>query len=123
MTLKHKAFGKFGKSAKKSNNPILKQQLQDAYRIGHELRRKIDTINGEEDDDEGDEEGSGEGEEGSGGDEGDAEEKPRKGLMAMKFMERGVQRQKVEYQEMKEQMRQEEEERIRLVLVFPLFLV
>lgn len=49
VTLKHKNTSKWARYAAKSRNPSLKRELQEHYKIGEELRKKIDTM---KDDDE-----------------------------------------------------------------------
>jgi len=104
VTLRHKTVGKWAKGAAKSKNPIVKQQLQDAHTLGQELKKKIDRIESQSSDTGSDEEDEASSEE--------DEEAPTKGLYAMKFMQRGQQQQRAEYEQLKKQFDIEQEERI-----------
>jgi len=99
MTLRHKRFGKWAQYASKSDNPSLKQELVEHYERGKQLREKIKEIDSESSDAEDMEEVS---------EDSISEEMPNKGVMAMKFMQRAHQKQKQEYNQLKENMQQDE---------------
>jgi hypothetical protein len=50
VTLKHKNTSKWARYAAKSRNPALKRDLQEHYKLGEELRKKITTLNESESD-------------------------------------------------------------------------
>lgn len=52
MSLKHKTFGKWAQGAARSNNPLLKKALADSHLIGKELRKKMERIDGNSDDED-----------------------------------------------------------------------
>uniref|UniRef100_A0A6B2KY25 U3 small nucleolar RNA-associated protein 14 homolog A n=1 Tax=Arcella intermedia TaxID=1963864 RepID=A0A6B2KY25_9EUKA len=102
ITLRHKTTGKWARGVAKSKNPHLKQQLSDTHLMGRSLQKKIQKV---EDASESEGDSSEEEEEAS------VEEKPT-GLMAMRFMQRGLEREKMEYNQMKQEFDKEQEERI-----------
>jgi len=103
MTLKHKTTGKWAKqAARHSDNPALKQALNETHQRGAELR-KVQTMDTDSEDDPTSD---------SEGDDPQSDGPEETGVWKMKFMQKAKERQKIEYQELKDQYDAENAERL-----------
>eukprot|EP01125_Pyxidicula_operculata_P005252 TRINITY_DN1893_c5_g1_i1.p1 TRINITY_DN1893_c5_g1~~TRINITY_DN1893_c5_g1_i1.p1 ORF type:complete len:910 (-),score=342.99 TRINITY_DN1893_c5_g1_i1:21-2588(-) len=113
MTMKHKTVGKWAEGAKRSKNPLLKQQLQESHKLGEELRKKIDRVAVDSDDDDDDDDDDDKSQEDLEDNNNMEEDEPKKGLFAMQFMKRAQQKGVAEYQELKQRMEEELNDRVK----------
>ncbi len=114
VTLKHKQASKWAQHARHSQNPLMKKDLEEHYRLGQELKKKIRGEQGSDSD------GSSAGDSFEQGEASDEElaqieqeiaqhnKTAPTGLMAMRFMQRGAERQAEEARDLIRQIRDEE---------------
>jgi U3 small nucleolar RNA-associated protein 14 len=112
VTLKHKQASKWAQHARHSANPLMKKDLEEHYRLGQELKKKIRGDQGSDSDSSAE---SYEQHEASDDELEQIEQEMDKhnktaptGLMAMRFMQRGAERQAEEARDLIRQIRDEE---------------